>query len=349
MIQKRLFGRHPCGEEIFAYTLSNSVLSAELLNYGATVRSLYVFNAKGKCFDIVGGFDTIEDYMLSTEYQGPTVGRVCNRLKNAEFTLNGVTYRTYRNEGLNSCHSGKFGFDKKLWSAKYSNENDSELLFEYTSRDGEEGFPGNLGVSVRYSLNGNKLEIEYQATCDKRTIVNLTNHSYFNLNGYDSGSVEGHMIMVNASHINETDDSLIPTGRILDITGTPFDMRLERTLGSVINGDHDKLLKLGGLDCNYIFDRGPSTDHKYVAELTGDISRIKMRVYTDSSGMQIYTANSISPCEPRMKNGAVQTPHFGICLECAAMPDSPNHVGFDDITLEVGEKYRHVTVFEFIA
>lgn len=348
MIKKELFGCHPCGDEIFLYTLTNSALSVELISYGATIRSLCVSDGAGKCFDVVGGFDSIDDYMRSSEYQGATVGRVCNRLKNAEFELDGVIYRTYRNEGLNSCHSGKYGFDKRLWRAEYSDDSDNEITFKYTSIDGEEGFPGNLVVSVNYRLEGSRLTVDYHALCDKRTVVNLTNHSYFNLNGYDSGSVENHLIRVAASHINETDDKLIPTGKILDISDTPLDMRKACTLGSVIHADHDKLRQLGGIDCNYIFDRSPSDAAECVAELAGDVSGIKMRVYTDSSGMQIYTANSIGQDEPRMKNGVKQAPHFGICLECAAMPDSPNHANFDDITLDVGREYRHKTVFEFV-
>ncbi len=349
MIHKRLFGYHPCGKEIYLYELSNNVVSVELLEYGATIHALHVFDSVGKSYDVVGGFDTIEDYIQSTEYQGSTVGRVCNRLKNAEFTLDGITYRTYRNEAPNSCHSGKFGFDKKLWDAEYSCDDSCEITFNYISHDGEEGFPGNLTVSVKYRLDGNRLVLEYIATTDKRTVVNLTNHSYFNMNGYESGSVEGHLIRVAASHINETDSALIPTGNIIDITGTPFDMNSECRLGSVINGSCDKLRELGGLDCNYIFDKVSADASGCVAELTGDISEITMRVYTDSSGMQIYTANSIGENEPRMKNGVEQVPHFGICLECASMPDSPNNENFDDITLNVGDVYRHTTVLEFIS
>lgn len=349
MINKHSFGYHPCGVPIYAYTLSNDFISAELLEYGATIQSLNVPDSAGKSYDVVGGFDTIDDYILSTEYQGSTAGRVCNRLKNAEFTLDGVTYHTYRNEGLNSCHSGKFGFDKKLWHAEYSSDDSCEITFSYISRDGEEGFPGNLNISVKYRLEDRKLSVEYFGTTDKLTVVNLTNHSYFNLNGYDSGSVENHRIKVKASHINDTDSALIPTGTILDITNTPFDMRKERVLGDVIHGDHDKIRELGGLDCNFIFDRNSDDEYECVAELTGDVSKIKMRVYTDSSGMQIYTANSIGESEPDMKNKVAQVPHFGICLECASMPDSPNHPNFDDITLNVGETYRHVTIFEFSA
>jgi len=347
MINKYFFDYHPCGIPVYAYEVTaGGNVSATIIEHGATLQKLCVKDKNGAVRDVIGGFDKITDYLDSGEYQGSTVGRVCNRLKNATYEIDGVKYRTYANEGKNVCHAGRYGFDKKLWTAAYD-ENASEICFKYTSHDGEEGFPGNLDVTVTFTVSESALKINYRATTDKKTIINLTNHSYFNMNGYDSGNMEEHTIRVAASTYNETDSELIPTGNFSEIEGTAFDMRTERVMKDVLFGDHPKIRELGGLDTNFIFDAYNGTDIIPVAEFTGDVSKIRMTVHTNQSGVLIYTSNRIKATEPNMKNGIKQIPHFGACFETGAMPDAINHDNFDNIILDVGETYDKTTVFDF--
>lgn len=346
MITKRFFDYHPCGIPVYAYDItSGGNVTATVIEHGATLQRLLVSDKRGGVRDVVGGFDSIIDYLDSGECQGGTIGRVCNRIKNATYEIDGVRYRTYANEGNNVCHAGRFGFHKKIWKACYD-ENSNEVTFNYVSPDGEEGFPGNLSVYVTFSVNDNDLTINYKATTDKKTIINLTNHSYFNLNGFDSGNMENHTIRVAASTYNETDSELIPTGNFCNVEGTAFDMRTERKIKEVLSGDHPKISELGGLDTNFIFDTFDGS-LKHVADFTGDDSGIKMSVYTDQSGVLIYTANRISDTEPKMKNGTIQVSHFGACFESAAMPDAINHENFDNTVLDVGETYTAATSFKF--
>ena len=346
MITKRFFDYHPCGVPVYAYDItSGGSVTATVIEHGATLQRLLVKDKFGNYRDVIGGFDRIIDYLDSSEYQGGTIGRVCNRLKNAEYIIDDVKYSTYANEGKNVCHAGRFGFDKKIWSANFT-EDSNEVTFTYLSPDGEEGFPGNLSVCVTFTVTDDSLTINYKATTDKKTIINLTNHSYFNMNGFDSGNMEKHKIRVAASTYNETDSELIPTGNFSKVEGTAFDMRKECTIKDVLYGDHPKIRELGGLDTNFIFDAYDGNIN-HVADFTGDISGIKMSVYTDQSGVLIYTSNSIKATEPKMKNGTVQEKHFGACFETAAMPDAINHENFDNTILDVGEEYSATTSFKF--
>ena len=349
MITKRLFDYHPCGIPLYAYELKGSgIVSAVILDYGATLNSIYVTDKDGITRDVIGGFDKVLDYIDSGEYQGSTVGRVCNRLKNAEYILNGVKYTTYKNEGNNVCHAGRFGYNAKIWSVEeLDDEKEPSLKLTYISPDGEEGFPGTVTVTVTYTITeSNGVAINYEATTDKTTIINLTNHAYFNMNGYDNGNMENHIIRMNADTFNETDVELIPTGNFTDVTGTPFDMRKPVVIKNVLFGDNDKIRELGGLDTNFILN-GHDGTIKHQADFYSPLTGIGMKVYTNQTSILVYTSNRIKDTEPDMKNGVKQIPHFGACFEASSMPDAINHPNFDNTILNPGEKYDKTTIFEF--
>lgn len=349
MIVKSFYDFHPCGKELYSYELkSKGIVSVVILDYGATLHSINVKDKNGNTRDVIGGFDKVLDYIDSGEYQGATIGRVCNRLKNAEYVIDGVKYSTYKNEGNNVCHAGRFGFNAKIWNVLEINDGDEpSIKFGYVSPDGEEGFPGNLTVTVTYTLTKtNAVDIHYEATTDKKTIVNLTNHAYFNMNGYNNGNIESHVIRLNSDSFNETDAELIPTGRFSKVNGTPFDMRQPIVMNKVLFGDHDKIRELGGLDTNFILnDYDGSVKHQ--ADFSSAESGISMKVYTNQTSILIYTSNSIKPTEPDMKSGVSQIPHFGACFEASSMPDAINHPNFDNTVLNPGEVYDKRTVFEF--
>lgn len=349
MITKRFFDYHPCGIPLYAYELKGSgIVSAVILDYGATLNSIFVKDNDGNTRDVIGGFDKVLDYMNSCEYQGATIGRVCNRLKNAEYILDGVKYSTYKNEGNNVCHAGQFGFNAKIWYVEELDDADEPAIrLIYTSPDGEEGFPGNLKVMVTYTITKtNGVKIEYKATTDKKTIVNFTNHAYFNMNGYDNGNMENHLIRMNSDKFNETDVELIPTGNFTDVTGTPFDMRKPKLMADILFGDNDKIRELGGLDTNFIMNDYDGTV-KHQADFYSPLTGIGMKVYTNQTSILIYSSNRIKESEPNMKNNVKQITHFGACFEASSMPDAINHKHFDDITLDVGDTYSKTTIFEF--
>ncbi len=348
MVTKSFFDFHPCGVPVYAYELKGKgSVSVKIIDFGARLQSILVPDANGVVRDVIGGFDRIIDYMDSGEYQGATVGRVCNRLKNAKYSIDGVEYSTYANEGNNVCHAGRFGWDSKIWTVTDINDSDEpSITFTYNSFDGDEGFPGNMVVNTIYTLVENAIKIEYKATTDKKTIINMTNHAYFNMNGYDNGNVENHIIRMNADKFNETDVELIPTGNFTDVTGTPFDMRKPIVLEKVLFGDHDKIRELGGLDTNFIMNDYDGTI-RHQADFYSPETKIGMKVFTNQSSILIYTSNKIKPTEPVMKNGVEQISHFGACFEASSMPDSINHPNFDDTTLNPGEVYSRTTIFEF--
>ena len=349
MINKHLFGYHPCGIPIYAYNMKeSSELEATVLDYGGIVQSLSYPASDGRRVDLVGGFDTIDGYIASGEYQGAIIGRVANRISDGKFTIGGKQYSLYKNEPAATCHGGRYGFNMKLWDAVCSGSDDNpELRLNYISPNGEEGFPGELSITVIYKITiSGGLRISYRATTDQLTIINLTNHSYFNLNGFDSGTIDDHIIRVNGSRINETDSDMVPTGYMLDVTSTPYDLRKKTRLGDVICSSDPKIREVGGLDTNYILD-GYDGSVRLQAEIYSENTSIGMRVLTDNTSILIYTANKIAESESLMKHGISQIPHFGVCFEAASMPDAVNHRHFDDISLRPGEIYERTTEFEF--
>ncbi len=336
MIMSDIFGYTKDGEPVLSYTIENaSGTRAELISYGATLRSLMVPDGKDGFIDVVLGYDTVAEYEQNDGYIGATIGRMGNRVGGAAFSLGGVTYKLAANDGKNQLHGGLKGFDKQLWQAEQGAD---FVRFSRVSPDGEENYPGNLSVSVTYTLTAdNALRISYDAHTDADTIVSLTNHSYFNLNG--GGSALGHMLSVNAECFTELGDGTLPTGRILPVEGTPLDFREPKPLGWDIEAEHPQLKLGGGYDHNFVLS---SRD---AATVLGDKSGIFMSVYTDMPGVQLYSANFLSP--RRGKGGQELSPRCALCLETQLYPNAMNCYGFPSPVLHRGERLHSETVYAF--
>ena len=343
-IRVESFGRTPDGREVTLYTMTNANgLKARIIDYGAILVSLEVPDRKGKLADIALGFDDIDSYVGRNPLFGAIVGRYANRIANASFTLDGVEYKLTANAGKNHIHGGgNKRFDKVVWKG-HPSQNDEGVCVKLThlSKDGEEGFPGNLDCIVTYTLtNKNELKISYKATTDKPTIINLTNHSYFNLAGAGNGDVRGHEIMINAELYTPAGEGLIPTGEIRSVKNTPLDFTEPKTIGSRI----DQLKETRGYDHNYVLNKskGPLDLASRVYE---PASGRVMEVYTTEPGMQFYTANGMRGIKG--KDGKVYQRHYGFCLETQHFPDSPNKPHFPSTVLRPGGEYNTVTIFKF--
>lgn len=330
------FGTTAGGEAVTAYRLTNSAgASLTVLDYGATVQSLCVPNGQGGFTDVVLGYDTVKAYEENGGYLGATIGRVGNRIGGATFSLNGVRYDLARNDGDNHLHGGNRGFDKQMWQVS---PGENALVCTRLSPDGEEGYPGNLQVQVTFTLTeDNTLSIQYDALSDRDTPVNLTNHSYFNLNG--GGSVLEHRLYVNAERFCENDGGCLPTGQLLWVEGTPFDFRTPKTIGADIGADCEQLRRGGGYDHNFVLSG------KHAATLYSPDSRIELVVETDLPGMQVYSANSLT--ERKGKAGATLAPRDAICLETQLFPNGMNCYGFPSPVLRAGQKLHTETAFHF--
>ena len=348
MITKEFFGNKPCGCEVYKYTLQNeNGASVEILTLGGIIRAINLPDKNGNLVDVVCGYDDVKSYLTNGGYQGALIGRFGNRINNSSFVLDGKEYKLFNNEKKNHLHGGKEGFDKKLWDANaYHIEDKMYLELTYLSEDMEEGYPGNLRVKVAYSFdNSNSLSINYKATTDKKTVLNLTNHAYFNLGGYNSGSIENHTLWIDSDKVSEVNSELIPTGREIPVENTPFDFRTEKLIGKDINADNE-LLKLGqGYDHNFILNSDGTIKH--VATLKEPESGREMKVYTNQPCVQIYAANCIDETDSPFKNGVAQKKRCAVCLETQHAPDSPNHQEFPSCELDVGELYDYTTVFKF--
>ena len=347
-MRKQPFGRAPGGEAVDLYTLANAKgLEAAITNYGGIVVSLRVPDRAGKLGDVVLGFDTLDGYLKEHPYFGAIIGRYGNRIGKARFTLNGVTYTLAANNGENHLHGGKKGFDKAVWKARdASDANSGRLELTYTSADGEEGYPGNLAVAVTYSLDdSNELRIDYRATTDKDTVVNLTNHSYFNLAGEGQGDILSHRVMIAADRFTPADAGLIPTGELRPVKGTPLDFTQPTAIGARIN-NADEQLKLGhGYDHNFVLNSGggPLT---LAARVSEPASGRVMEVLTTEPGLQLYTGNFLDG-SIRGKQGKVYAHRYGFCVETQHFPDSPNKPAFPSVVLKKGAVYQTSTVFRF--
>jgi aldose 1-epimerase len=343
-VTKQTFGNTADGTAVDLYTLTDGKIEAKITNYGGIIVSLRTPDREGKLDDVVLGYDSLDGYLANPAYFGAIIGRYANRLAHGTFQLDGKTYSIPKNNGDNTLHGGTRGFNKEVWTARQI-QNGIELT--YVSKDGEQGFPGTLTTTVTYTLDGSALRIEYSATTDKHTVLNLTNHSYFNLAGEGKGDVLGHVVKIDASKITPVDATLIPTGELKPVDGTPFDFRTPHAIGERINAD-DAQLKLGiGYDHNFVLDHaeGKLSEAAEVYEPT--TGRI-LRVLTTEPGTQLYTGNHLDGTITG-KHGHIYKPRFAFCLETQHFPDSPNHPNFPTTELKPGQKFRSVTVFEFSA
>ena len=341
------FGNTPDGTPVEIYTLHNSKgAEARIMTYGGIVVSLKTPDRAGKMADIVQGFESLAGYLKPNPYFGALIGRYGNRIGHAHFTLDGHEYQLPKNDGDNTLHGGNRGFDKRVWQAKEVNGSTLELT--YVSKDGEEGFPGTLTATVRYTLtDANELKIEYAATTDKPTVVNLTNHSYFNLSGQGEGDILQHQLTLNADKFTPVDKGLIPTGELKSVQGTPFDFRKATAIGARINQQDEQLLAGKGYDHNWLLNRSGS-GLTLAAEVYDPKSGRVMEVRTAEPGIQFYTGNFLDGTITGA-GGKVYRQRYALCLETQHFPDSPNKPAFPSTVLRPGQKYQTTTVFRFSA
>ncbi len=339
-IDKELFGTLPGGKEVYCYTLKNDKgMEVDVINYGAIIRSIRIPGRNHEPGDVVLGFDTLEEYLGAHPYFGVCAGRVCNRVGNARFELDGKIFKLSANEGDNQLHGGHAGFDKKLWTASPNKTPDQvSLLLGYESQDGEEGYPGNLLVEIEYSLNDqNELGIRYRAKTDKPTHVNLTNHSYFNLNNCE-GNIYDYELFIDSDEICELNSDSIPTGKLLKVEGSAYDFRLSSAIG-------DRIAETGmGYDINYVLGK-KSGELTRVAAMFDPASGRTMEVLTTTPGVQLYTSNYVDKI--RGKGGKLYKKHCAVCLETQYFPDSANHPSFPSTVLRPGETFDETTVYRF--
>ena len=347
-VQKEIFGRMPDGREVELYTLTNTNgLKARIMTYGAIVVSLEVPDRNGKLADITLGFDTLEGYLKGHPYFGAIVGRYGNRIGKGKFTLNGIEYQLATNNGENHLHGGIKGFDKVLWDAEPVRQDDAVgVKLTYLSKDGEEGYPGNLSCTVTYTLTNNgELKISYEATTNKPTPVNLTHHSYFNLAGQGTGDILSHELMLNADRFTPVDEGLIPTGELRAVKDTPMDFTKPTPIGARIDQDYEQLRFGKGYDHNWVLNK---TDDSLTPAATvyEPTSGRVMEIYTTEPGIQFYSGNFLDGSNIG-KDGRVYKHRYGFCLETQHFPDSPNKPNFPSVALNPGQKYTHVTVHRF--
>jgi aldose 1-epimerase len=345
-IKSQPFGKTPAGEPVELFTLTNSKgMQSDIMTYGGTVVSLKVPDRSGKLADVVLGFDTLDGYVKNPPpYFGALIGRYGNRIGGGRFSLNGTEYKLAQNNGPNHLHGGLRGFDKVVWKARMPDAQSLELT--YVSKDGEEGYPGNLTATVTYTLTeNNELKIDYRATTDKDTVLNLTNHSYFNLAGQGEGDVLGHQIIINADRFTPVDSGLIPTGELRSVEGTPFDFRQGRAIGERINSTDEQMTLGKGYDHNFVLNRRGSGLERAARVMEPKSGRV-MEVLTTEPGVQFYTSNYLDG-SIRGKGGKVYGARYGLCLETQHFPDSPNKPTFPSVVLKSGAQYQTTTVYRF--
>ena len=347
--KKSSFGKTPDGEPVDLYTLTNkNGVEAAITTFGGSVVSLKVPDRSGKLGDVVLGFDSVDGYANNTSYIGALIGRYGNRIGHAQFKLEGKTYTLAKNNGENTLHGGIKGFNKAVWTAKEVSAKDGQALeLTYLSKDGEEGFPGNLYVRVIYTLtDSNALKMDYSATTDKDTVLNLTNHSYFNLAGPGSEEVLSHVLMIEADKFTPVDSGLIPTGELRDVAGTPFDFRKPTAMGARINADDEQIKLGGGYDHNFVLRRKLGDPISLAARVVEPTTGRVVEVWTTEPGVQFYTGNFLDG-SLKGKGGISYTKRSAFCLETQHFPDSPNKPKFPSTELKPGERYDTTTIYKF--
>ena len=346
-IKKELYGQAD-GKQVYLYTLSNANgMTAKITNYGAIVQTLTAPDKNGKIEDVVLGYDKLADYLKATPYFGAIVGRYGNRIAKGKFTLDGVEYSLATNNGVNHLHGGIKGFDKVVWDAEpIMGEKSQSLKLTYLSKDGEEGYPGNLSCTVIYSLTDkNELQIEYKATTDKATPVNLTHHGYFNLSGNCKSDILDHELWINAATFTPVDSTLIPTGDFASVENTPFDFNSPTAIGARINEENEQLKYGLGYDHNWVLNDVDGS-MKLQASLYEKNSGRLMEIYTVEPGLQFYSGNFLDGSNVG-KGGKVYKYRNGLCLETQHFPDSPNKPEFPSTILKPGETYHTKTIYKF--
>ncbi|MBE6583610.1 MAG: galactose mutarotase [Ruminococcaceae bacterium] len=348
-IEKRPFGE-VCGKQVDIYTMTvDSGASVSIITFGGAVNKLLMPDREGKLADVVCGYDDLKSYTEAAGYQGALIGRVGNRIGKGRFTLDGKQYQLYINNGENSLHGGKVGFSHKVWDAEANVCGDACVLdLYYTSPDGEENYPGTLKLHVTYKLTqDNALSITYRAETDKKTIINLTNHTYFNLAGFASGKIFDHEMWMDADSFIPTDKGLIPTGEIRAVDGTPFDFREAKKIGRDFDLSYEPMAIAGGYDhcMNFVKREQPMGAPRIV--VSEQSSGRVMEVYTTEPCVQFYSGNFLNSAQYPFKGGYPQGLQNAFCLETQRMPDSINHENFTDCTLDAGEKFESTTIYKF--
>ena len=351
-VTKQSYGKTAAGENVNLYTLRNSKgVEAKITNYGGILVSLKVPDRNGKFDDVVLGFNDLESYLTKNDpYMGALIGRYGNRIAKGRFTLDGVEYKLAFNNGVNHLHGGIKGFDKMVWTATESRTpTGPALALTYVSKDGEEGYPGNLRVRVVYTLtNNNELKIDYTASTDKDTVTNLTHHSYFNLAGEGNGDILNHRLVLKANRFVPTDEGAIPTGEVRNVGNTPFDFRTANAIGARINQETDEQIKFGkGYDHTWVIN-GRAGVLRQAAIVYEPTSGRVMEVWTTEPGVQFYTGNYLDGTITG-KSGKPYPRRSGFCLETQHYPDSPNQPKFPTTTLRKGATYSSTTIYRFSA
>ena len=348
-IEKHPFGRTPPGHPVTRFTLHNDHgLHISIIDLGASVQSIVVPDREGVLEDIVLGYDDATGYWHDTQYMGAIIGRYANRIAHGRFTLDGMAHDLSRNQGVHHLHGGATGFDKRLWKVEaVLGPGRAGLTLQHVSADGEEGYPGNLAVTVRYSLNNDdELRIQYRATSDRATPVNLTHHSYFNLSGNHQAAIDSHMVWINADYFLPVDADSIPTGEIAPVAGTPLDFRRPTAVKERIAGSHEQLERVGGYDHNWVLNAYDGEIKRQASVYHKDSGRM-LEVCTSEPGLQFYSGNSLHSPLPG-KGRRPYRPRQGLCLETQHFPNSPNQPEFPSTILRPGGTYRSETVYRFM-
>jgi aldose 1-epimerase len=347
-LTRKDFGKTTDGSPIELFTLRNgNGMEVAISTYGAVVQSLKLPDKSGTPVDIVLGYDDLAGYENDKSYFGATIGRYGNRIGHARFTLDGVEYKLPANDGPNCLHGGTKGFNKRVWTPKGATAANPPVMLEYVSKDGEEGFPGNLTATVTFTLSdNNELRIDYHAVTDKPTVVNLTNHSYFNLSGEGNGDILSHEVMIDGDRITPVDATLIPTGQYMKVEGTPFDFRSAHAIGERINANNQQIKFGKGYDHNWVLNHtgaGPTL----AARVHDPKSNRSMEVLTTEPGLQFYTGNFLDG-SVKGKRGKAYQHRSAFCMETQHFPDSPNKKDFPSTTLRPGQEYKSTTIYRFM-
>ncbi|AKZ55529.1 Aldose 1-epimerase [Streptomyces ambofaciens ATCC 23877] len=347
---KELFGRLADGTKVYRWSLENGGTRMKVLSYGGVVQSLEVPDRRGRHANVSLGFDNLDDYVASSPYFGALIGRYGNRIGRGRFTLDGKAYQLSVNDGEQSLHGGAQGFDKRVWDVEpFTAGSDVGLTLHYTSVDGEMGYPGTLRAKVTYTLTRRgEWRIDYEATTDKATVVNLTSHVYWNLAGEGSGTIEDHELSIAASRYTPTDAGLIPTGELAKVSGTPFDFRRAKSIGRDLRDAHPQLVTAKGFDHNWVLDKGVTDRPEHIATLRDRASGRTLRIATDQPGLQFYSGNFLDGTLTGT-GGSLYRQGDALCLETQRFPDSPNQPSFPSTVLRPGQTYRTTTVHSFDA